>query len=92
MSRGMILRSQGAVDRTRVMWSPSRYLKFQGERLQPAVDLLARIALDDPALVVDLGVRNRQRYQAAGRSQVLPSGPSLKLLDVTQRKGVESLA
>ena len=32
MSRGMILWSQGAIDRTRVVWSPSRYLKFQGDR------------------------------------------------------------
>ena len=36
-------------------WDPAQYLKFAGERLRPAVDLLARIALEAPATVVDLG-------------------------------------
>lgn len=36
-------------------WDPSQYLKFGNERLRPALDLLARVLLDAPAALVDLG-------------------------------------
>src|SRR5262249_8474649 len=36
-------------------WDPSQYLKFAGQRLRPAVDLLNRIDVEDPAEVYDLG-------------------------------------
>lgn len=36
-------------------WDPAQYLKFAGERMRPAVDLLARIPAPSPAAVVDLG-------------------------------------
>lgn len=36
-------------------WDPERYLAFEGPRLRPALDLLARVALRAPRLVVDLG-------------------------------------
>lgn len=36
-------------------WDPSQYLSFGAERLRPAIDLLARIPLDAPAEVLDLG-------------------------------------
>jgi trans-aconitate 2-methyltransferase len=36
-------------------WDPKQYLKYSHERLRPAQDLLARIALDAPATIVDLG-------------------------------------
>jgi trans-aconitate 2-methyltransferase len=36
-------------------WNPAKYLEFAGPRLQPAVDLLARVPLSSPAVVYDLG-------------------------------------
>ena len=36
-------------------WDPSQYLKFGGDRLRPALDLMARIPLDRPRTVYDLG-------------------------------------
>jgi trans-aconitate 2-methyltransferase len=36
-------------------WQPSQYLQFAGERLRPALDLLARVALERPRTIVDLG-------------------------------------
>jgi len=36
-------------------WSPTQYLKFAAPRLRPALDLLARVELDAPSLVYDLG-------------------------------------
>ncbi len=36
-------------------WNPTQYLQFGNERLRPAVDLMARIPLREPATVYDLG-------------------------------------
>ena len=36
-------------------WNADQYLKFAAERTQPARDLLARIALDTPRRIIDLG-------------------------------------
>lgn len=36
-------------------WDAGRYLRFAGERTQPAIDLVARIDLEAPRRVVDLG-------------------------------------
>lgn len=36
-------------------WDPTQYLKFAGERLRPALDLLARVPLASPERVIDLG-------------------------------------
>lgn len=36
-------------------WNPAQYLRFAGERLRPAFDLLARVSLDNPRTIVDLG-------------------------------------
>lgn len=36
-------------------WNPALYSRFEGERTRPARDLLARVPLEAPAAVVDLG-------------------------------------
>jgi trans-aconitate 2-methyltransferase len=36
-------------------WNPNLYLKFSGQRARPAEDLVAQIALEDPARIIDLG-------------------------------------
>jgi trans-aconitate 2-methyltransferase len=36
-------------------WSPAQYLQFGNERTRPALDLLARIPVDSPLSVYDLG-------------------------------------
>ena len=36
-------------------WNPAQYLEFADARLRPALDLLARIRLDAPRTIVDLG-------------------------------------
>jgi len=38
-----------------VSWNPAQYLKFDGPRLRPAVDLLSRVAMEAPRTVYDLG-------------------------------------
>jgi trans-aconitate 2-methyltransferase len=41
--------------RTPMRWDPEQYLQFAAERGRPFHDLLARVATEDPSLVVDLG-------------------------------------
>jgi trans-aconitate 2-methyltransferase len=36
-------------------WDPAQYLRFSDERLRPALDLLARVPVQAPTRVVDLG-------------------------------------
>jgi len=36
-------------------WNPSNYLKFKNERTQPSIDLVSRIAGENPSTIVDLG-------------------------------------
>jgi len=36
-------------------WNPGQYLKFAGPRLQPALDLIARVPLETVGIVHDLG-------------------------------------
>jgi trans-aconitate 2-methyltransferase len=37
------------------LWNSSQYLKFANERTQPSIDLVSRIALNDPKTIIDLG-------------------------------------
>jgi trans-aconitate 2-methyltransferase len=53
-------------------WDPNKYLQFGDERTRPAVDLAARIAIENPRTVIDLGCGPgnstqvlRQRWQVA---------------------------
>ena len=53
-------------------WNPAQYLRFGNERLQPAVDLIARIPLGSPRVIYDLGcgtgtgtVMLKERWPAA---------------------------
>src|SRR5262245_10254065 len=41
--------------RDEMPWDPSQYLKFAGQRLRPAIDLLNRVDVADPTEVYDLG-------------------------------------
>jgi trans-aconitate 2-methyltransferase len=36
-------------------WNPAIYRRFEDERTRPAAELLARVPLDAPRLVYDLG-------------------------------------
>ncbi len=36
-------------------WNSQQYLKFEKERTQPAIDLAARIPLEHPQAVLDIG-------------------------------------
>ena len=36
-------------------WDPSLYLRFADERTQPAIDLAARVALEAPRRIIDIG-------------------------------------
>ena len=48
-------------------WDPGRYLHYEDARLRPALDLLARVPVETPAEVVDLGcgAGNVSRHLAA---------------------------
>ena len=37
------------------VWNPARYLRFADHRLRPALELMARIPLERPGTIVDLG-------------------------------------
>ncbi len=36
-------------------WDPQQYLKFKNERTQPSVDLVARVRIDHPNTIIDIG-------------------------------------
>jgi len=62
-------------------WNPDQYLKFAAPRLQPAIDLLARVPLARPDIVFDLGcgaATSRNCWQRAGRRLRLPASMILR--------------
>ncbi len=36
-------------------WNPDLYLKFDKERIQPSIDLVSRIKIDNPSKIIDIG-------------------------------------
>ena len=50
-------RDTSSTDRTSILdsWNPQQYHRYADERLRPAADLVARIPLEAPAAVYDLG-------------------------------------
>jgi len=67
------------------VWDPTQYLRFADERLRPALDLLARVPVEAPARVVDLGCGPgnvtailKQRFPAASVTGVDASAAMLE--------------
>ncbi|PHS75388.1 MAG: trans-aconitate 2-methyltransferase [Rhodospirillaceae bacterium] len=58
-------------------WSPDHYLKYADHRLRPALDLLARIPLDQAEQVVDLGCGPGNMVEA-----LLEAFPTAKLTGI----------
>ncbi len=48
-------------------WNPSQYLQYEDARLRPALDLLARVPLQRPSTIVDLGCGAGNVAQWLGR-------------------------
>lgn len=70
-------------------WDSDQYLKFANERTQPAIDLLARVAMDAPRSIADLGCGPgnstallRQRWPAAA---VVGVDSSAEMLDAARK-------
>jgi trans-aconitate 2-methyltransferase len=66
-------------------WDPTQYLRFGGERLRPALDLLAQVSIERPRFVVDLGCGAgnvtailKQRFPAAEVLGIDGSRPMLQ--------------
>jgi len=73
-------------------WDPLQYGRFSGQRLRPALDLIARIPLESPRSIVDLGCGTgnvtrilRERWHGAGITGVDGSPQML-----TEARKVES--
>ena len=65
-------------------WDPSQYLQYEDARLRPALDLLARVPLERPSTLVDLGCGAgnvaqwlARRWPAARITGVDADGPML---------------
>jgi trans-aconitate 2-methyltransferase len=76
-------------------WDPGQYLRFAAARLQPAIDLLARVPLDSPQHVYDLGCGTgtatrllRERWPEAGMAGV-DSSPAMLRQAAEQLPGID---
>jgi trans-aconitate 2-methyltransferase len=79
-------------------WNPAQYLKFSQPRLQPALDLLARITLSAPLRIYDLGCGTgnvtrllRQRWPLASITGVDSSAAMLRQAQ-TEEPGIAWVA
>src|ERR1700737_2092462 len=79
----------------RVPWDPEQYLKFAGPRLRPAVDLLNRIEIRNPAEIYDLGAGagnvTRLLKQRWPKARITSVDDSQDMLD-TAAKAVPEIA
>ncbi len=62
---------------TSTTWSPTQYLKFASERSRPFVELLNRVPVQNPSLVVDLGCG-----PASGEEALFKVWPQAQLIGV----------
>ena len=70
-------------------WNPNLYLKFANERTQPSLDLIARIGLDKPARLIDLGCGTGNSTEALRRrwpgAEVTGLDNSARMLEMAAR-------
>jgi trans-aconitate 2-methyltransferase len=70
-------------------WSPDDYLKFADPRARPFADLVARVATEDPAVVVDLGCgpgnTTRTLADRWPRAHVTGIDADVAMIDAAQR-------
>jgi len=71
-------------------WSPADYLRFGDERTHPSVDLVARIAVERPASVIDLGCGPGNSTQLLARrwpsARVLGLDNSANMIEAARAK------
>ncbi len=74
-------------------WDPQQYAKFSGQRLRPALDLIARIHVESPQRVVDLGcgTGNVTRVLGARWPEAMLTGidASPQMLDEAKRSAAD---
>lgn len=70
-------------------WDPVQYHRFSDLRLRPAIELLTRVSLEDPALVHDIGTGGgeiaRLMKQRWPHATVIGSDSSSEMLDEARR-------
>jgi len=70
-------------------WNPAQYHRFADARLRPAIDLLARIPLDEPATVYDLGCGSGRTTGLLARrwprTRIMGVDSSAKMLATAQK-------
>ena len=73
------------VDLMKHIWDPSQYLKYERQRIRPAIDLLARIEIKQPKFVYDLGCGPGNSTQLLserwGQAHITGVDSSLEMLD-----------